>query len=203
MNHSPEELKDVLLQYAKTKLVGLDPGHDLNHAQRVLNNALCLLCDEPCDTQVVIAASILHDAADHKFFDEEQSIHDMKLFLKDNGFSSDQCSHVLKIITHLSFSKEIQGIATDPTVEFCIVQDADRLDAIGAIGIARAFSYGGFRQRPFYSTTEASTIDHFHEKLLLLPQMMKTQAGRKMAEERKNFMLLFLSHFDAECQPQP
>ncbi len=187
------------MQHARQQLSELEPGHDVEHAQRVLRNALTIVQGEPGNLEVVIAAAILHDVADHKFFDESQAIQDIDLLLKNNDYPPQQRQQVIHIITHLSFTKEIGGHTAELTPEFCIVQDADRLDALGAIGIARAFSYGGYRRRPFYSATEASTIDHFHEKLLRLPQMMKTNTGRKLAKERKAFMLQFLTHFKREC----
>lgn len=188
-----------LLNFTMEKLVGAEPGHDVDHARRVLTHALNIMGDTPCDRAVVMAAAILHDVADHKFFDESRAISEVKQLLADNGFSCAQIDQVVEIITHLSFSKEIKGITTTLTPEFCIVQDADRLDALGAIGIARAFSYGGYRQRPFNAQTEPSTIAHFHEKLLKLSAMMKTQAGRQLAEEREAFMRQFLKQFDHEC----
>lgn len=197
MTYQQVEVK--LLDFAVEKLAGSEPGHDVDHALRVLTHARNIMGEEPCDRAVVMAAAILHDVADHKFFDEAQAIREVNQLLETNGFSSDQRAQVVDIITHLSYSKEVKGISIALTTEFCIVQDADRLDALGAIGIARAFSYGGFRQRPFVSDTGDSTIGHFHDKLLKLPSMMKTLAGRKLAIERKAFMLEFLEQFDREC----
>ena len=196
------QLENNLLDFASQKLASAEPGHDVDHARRVLTHAINIMGDEPCDRAVVVAAAILHDVADHKFFDEGQAIREVDRLLVENDFSVIQRQQIMEIITHLSFSKEVKGITTILTTEFCIVQDADRLDALGAIGIARAFSYGGFRQRPFHSDTEASTIGHFHEKLLKLPGMMKTEAGRRLAEERKAFMQLFLEQFHHECHPK-
>ncbi len=199
MRSKEQQLADNLIEFVNKQCAATDPGHDISHSIRVLNNALLIMADNKCDREVVIAASILHDLADHKFGDENKGLANIRSKLTECGFKQQQISNVAEIVSRMSFSKESRGVASVNIAEFNIVQDADRLDAIGAIGVARAFSYGGFRQRPLYSTDDNSTIAHFHHKLLKLRDMMKTEQGRIIANERHEFLVLFLEQFARDC----
>jgi uncharacterized protein len=146
---------------------------------------------------------MFHDVADHKFADDpSETIEMVRAFLIAEGVSEEWTSRVLYVAENISFSKgDNRG---DPTPELKVVMDADRLDAMGAIGIARAFTYGGFRKRPLYGNhSGGNTIGHFSEKLLLLKDLMNTETGRKMALERHQYMLDFLKQFERETGIEP
>ena len=200
--------------FVKEKLQNAEGGHDWFHVERVYNNALLIAEDETCDLQVVKLAALLHDVADSKFHngDETLGAKMAREFLVAQNVADETINHVIAIIENISykggnFEKEFHS------KELEIVQDADRLDAIGAIGIARTFNYGGFKNRQLYNPeiapklnmskeeykkSEAPTINHFYEKLLLLKDKMNTKTGKNLAQERHKFMELFLSQFYAE-----
>jgi uncharacterized protein len=182
-------------EFVRLKLKDAEKGHDWWHCFRVWKNATIILSSENCNKRVVEAASFLHDIADSKFFqrNEQQEFIVIRSFLEELLFSKDEIEQVLYIIEHISFRKE-KSFQAVKTIEFKIVQDADRLDAIGAIGIARAFHYGGYKNRPIYvvddfdhenalgrSIENSSGIAHFYEKLILLKDKMNTSEGRRMA----------------------
>jgi len=200
--------------FVKNQLTHAEGGHDWFHIERVYKNALLIAEEEECDLNVVKLAALLHDIADSKFHGGDESVgpKTARTFLESQNVSEDIILHVIAIIENISFkggnfekdfhSKELE-----------IVQDADRLDAIGAIGIARAFNYGGFKNRPLYNpniqpklnlskeeykNSEAPTINHFYEKLLLLKDKMNTETGKKLAKKRHDFMISFLSQFYTE-----
>ncbi|MDN5349443.1 MAG: uncharacterized protein PWQ54_839 [Bacteroidales bacterium] len=200
--------------FVQQKLAGAESGHDWLHIERVYQNALQLLENHACDQTVVLIAVLIHDLHDSKFQagKEEEILNEIKNFLKNNGLDSDRIEHITTIINGISFRHSFDN-QIPKSIEFEIVQDADRLDAIGAIGIARAFSYGGFKQRPFYDDnlpsiqhkssasyqkSNAATINHFYEKLLLLKDQMNTEKAKAMAEKRHQFMLDFLAQFESE-----
>jgi uncharacterized protein len=199
-------------QFVKHKMEGLEAGHDWWHVFRVRNNALKICETEGGDKQVVELAALLHDLTDTKFFDAEREKLVVVEFLKNLGLMPELIAKVFNVIDNLSFSGELEGKQL-PSLEAMIVQDADRLDAMGAIGIARAFSYGAHKNRPFfdphhlpvcyesataYRQTVAPTINHFFEKLLLLKHRMKTTTGRQFAEERHQFLIQYLTQFFEE-----
>lgn len=168
-------------------------GHDVNHTLRVYENAMEIASGEPgCDSFVVSLAALLHDADDHKLFDTQDN-HNARTFLADNGVSETVINRICTVINSVSFSKNKGKVPS--SLEAKIVQDADRLDAIGAIGIARTFAYGGEHGR----SMEAS-IDHFHEKLLLLKDLMNTDTAKAIAQKRHDFMVSFLEEWDRETQ---
>lgn len=201
--------------FVKNQLAHAEGGHDWFHIERVYKNALLIAEEEEeCDLSVVKLAALLHDIADSKFHDGDESVgpKTARTFLESQNVSEDIILHVIAIIENISFkggnfekkfnSKELE-----------IVQDADRLDAIGAIGIARTFNYGGFKNRPLYNpniqpnlnmskeeykNSESPTLNHFYEKLLLLKDKMNTETGKKIAQKRHDFMVTFLSQFYAE-----
>ncbi len=200
--------------FVKNQLAQAEGGHDWFHIERVYKNALLIAEEEECNLTVVKLAALLHDIADSKFHNGDETIGPKvaREFLESQNVSEDIILHVIAIIENISFkggnfekkyhSKELE-----------IVQDADRLDAIGAIGIARAFNYGGFKNRPLYNpniqpnlnmskeeykNSESPTLNHFYEKLLLLKDKMNTITGKKLAQKRHDFMITFLSQFYSE-----
>jgi len=202
------------INFVKKQLEDAEGGHDWFHIERVFKNALLIAENEDCNVTVVKLGALLHDIADSKFYDGDEKIgpKTARIFLESQNVSEDIISHVIAIIENISFkggnfekkfnSKELE-----------IVQDADRLDAIGAIGIARTFNYGGFKNRPLhnpsiqpnlnmskeeYKNSESPTLNHFYEKLLLLKDKMNTETGKEIAQKRHNFMITFLAQFYAE-----
>jgi len=213
MEHA--EIVEKTVAFVKQTLKDAEGGHDWWHIHRVWNNARLIAQTEQADALIVELAALLHDIADSKFHngDEEIGPQTAGNFLISVNVDAETIHHVQQIIRHISFKsgfdkKEFHSIELD------IVQDADRLDAIGAIGIARAFSYGGFKGRELYNpevapnlnmtkaeykASTAPTINHFYEKLLLLKDKMNTQAGKQLAQQRHDFMLAYLEQFYSEC----
>ena len=207
---------DATIRYVKQQLEGAEAGHDWFHIERVYRNALHIADQENCKREVVQLAALLHDIADSKFHGGDESIgpKTARTFLESQHTDEATIDHVVKIIENISF-KGGKTERTFSSLELDIVQDADRLDAIGAIGIARTFNYGGFKNRPMYDpaiapnmhmtkeeykASNAPTINHFYEKLLLLKERMNTSTGKKLAEERHRFMEVFLAQFYAEWE---
>ena len=166
-------------------------GHDVSHTMRVYRNALAIADSEKkCDMEIVSLAALLHDADDHKLFQTENNAN-ARRFLADQSVDPEKTERIINAINSVSFS---QNRGKHPeTPEGKIVQDADRLDAIGAVGIARTFAYGGEHGRSL-----DSSICHFHEKLLLLKEEMNTDTAKKLAEDRHAFMLTFLEKYQEE-----
>lgn len=202
------------IRYVKQELAGAEAGHDWFHIERVYKNALQILQDEPANQEVVILGALLHDIADSKFHNGNEDIGPEKAdaFMTSIGIDEEVKNHVVKIIQNISF-KGGNFQQQFSSLELNIVQDADRLDALGAIGVARAFHFGGFHNRIIYDPMEkpkmdmskeeykkhiGTTINHFDEKLLRLKDMMNTPAGKKIAEHRHQFMKQFLEQFYAE-----
>ena len=207
-------LIDNTILFVKQQLENAEGGHDWFHIERVYKNALLIAEGVDCDLIVVKLGALLHDIADSKFHGGDETVgpKTARTFLESQNVKEDIILHVIAIIENISFkggnfekkfnSKELE-----------IVQDADRLDAIGAIGIARTFNYGGFKNRPLYNpniqpnmnmnkeeykNSESPTLNHFYEKLLLLKDKMNTETGKKIAQKRHDFMVTFLSQFYAE-----
>lgn len=202
------------IDFVKLTLQNAEAGHDWWHIQRVYRNAKALASSMEVNCLVVELAALLHDIADSKFHDGDENIgpDTSRKFLIEQSVDEQLIDEVLFIVKHLSFKNSFEFDSQKP-IEFQVVQDADRLDAIGAIGIARAFSYGGFKGRPFYDpeikpqiftdtaqykNSKAPTINHFYEKLLLLKDHMNTPKAKEMAEKRHAFMLSFLENFYEE-----
>ena len=205
---------DKTILFVKEQLQNAEGGHDWFHIERVFKNALLIAEDEKCNLQIVKLGALLHDIADSKFHNGDETVGPKvaRDFLEKENVDEEIIIHVLNIIENISF----KGGNFDKkfsSKELEIVQDADRLDALGAIGIARTFNYGGFKNRPIYNpniaprlnmskeeykNSEAPTLNHFYEKLLLLKDKMNTDSGKKIAQERHNFMEKFLSQFYAE-----
>lgn len=205
---------DQTIAFVKKELEGAEAGHDWFHIQRVYNNALNLLKTEQANEQVVVLGALLHDIADSKFHNGDETIGPKKAmdFMTTININNDVKEHVVKIIENISF-KGGNFNKTFHSKELEIVQDADRLDAIGAIGIARTFNYGGYKNNGLYDpeiqpklkmTKEEyknhkdTTINHFYEKLLLLKDLMNTETGKKLAENRHQYMEGFLEQFYKE-----
>ena len=182
-----EKAKD----YAAKLLGGNCGGHDLQHTLRVYNNALAIAKTEPdADLFIVSIAALLHDVDDYKLFNTTD-YRNARTFLKENGIPEQQEQQIIATIDSVSFSKNRDRKPL--TVEGQIVQDADRLDALGAVGIARTFAYGGEHSRPM-----EETVRHFHEKLLLLKDMMNTDAAKTMAQNRHIYMENYLKELNQE-----
>lgn len=197
--------------FVQDSLKNAEAGHDWWHILRVWNTTKLILKTEEADPLVCELAALLHDIADSKFHDGDEQIGPRIAgeFLASIEVEQEIITHVQDIILHMSYKASL-GYVPFHSKELEIVQDADRLDAIGAIGIARAFHYGGFKNReiynpdiPFsknidkeaYKSSTAPTIQHFYDKLLLLKDKMNTETARKIAEERHRFMKEFLQHF--------
>lgn len=212
-----QEIIDQTIAFVQKTLKGAEGGHDWFHTQRVFLNSKHIAKGEGVYNLVVALGALLHDIADAKFHDGDESVGPKlaKDFLDSINVEPEIIEHVVKIIDNISFKNSLSndGLTKFNSKELQIVQDADRLDAIGAIGIARAFNYGGFKNRELYNPaitpnlnlTKAEykksatpTINHFYEKLLLLKDKMNTQTGKKLAEERHAYMQNFLDRFYKE-----
>lgn len=166
-------------------------GHDVEHSKRVYQNAFLIAKNEPeCDLFVVSLAALLHDVDDHKLFHTENNAN-ARAFLESVQLDQNQIDRICELMNGISFSKN-RGVRPE-TLEGKIVQDADRLDAIGAIGIARTFAFGGERKRPL-----SATVQHFYDKLLLLKDEMNTAEGKRIAELRHQLMVDFLYELNNE-----
>ncbi|WP_396636068.1 HD domain-containing protein [Maribacter sp. R77961] len=216
---SDSELVEETITFVKETLQGAEGGHDWFHIQRVFNNSLLIAKDEKVNVLIVSLSALLHDIADAKFYNGDETIGPKIAmeFLKSIEVSKDVIAHVVQIIENISFKVSLDSGEKERTrftsKELQVVQDADRLDAIGAIGIARTFNYGGFKNREIYNPnispnlemskeeykkSTAPTINHFYEKLLLIKDKMNTPTGRKLAKERHDYMLGFLAQFYKE-----
>ena len=213
-----QEIIVKTIEFVKIELTHAEGGHDWWHIERVWKNAQTISRTEHVDMFVVELAALLHDIADYKFNDGDETVGLIKAgkFLQNLAVDEAIINHVENIMTNISFKggNFSQVFSSD---ELNVVQDADRLDAIGAIGVARAFNYGGFKGREMfnpaiqphigmtveqYKSSTAPTINHFHEKLLLLKDRMNTETGRRMAEQRHRFMEQFLAQFYSEWDGQ-
>jgi uncharacterized protein len=213
---SNADIIEQTANFVQHTLRDAEGGHDWWHIHRVWTNAKLIAQTESCDTLIIELAALLHDIADSKFHngDEEIGPATAGTFLKSIAVDEAIIIHVQQIIRHMSFKASFDKVAFH-SKELAIVQDADRLDAIGAIGIARAFTYGGFKAREIYNpnippnlnmtkeeykSTTAPTINHFYEKLLLLKDKMNTETGKKLAQQRHSFMENYLTQFYSEVQ---
>ncbi|MGB1041938.1 MAG: HD domain-containing protein [Tenacibaculum sp.] len=202
------------IQFVKETLKGAEGGHDYFHIERVYKNSLLIAKDENVDDFIVSLGALLHDIADSKFHDGDETVGPKKAraFLKKENVDEAIISHVENIIKNISFKGgNFKQEFSSPELD--VVQDADRLDAIGAIGIARCFNYGGFKNRELYNPdiapnlnmtkeeykkSTAPTINHFYEKLLLLKDKMNTKTGKTIAQKRHEYMETFLIQFKNE-----
>lgn len=199
------------VEFVKQKLEGAEAGHDWFHIERVWKLSKKIAKTENCNPLVVELAALLHDIADPKFHngDETLALVISRNFLESLHVDESVILEVLFIIQNISFKNRAEAPLRLP-IELQIVQDADRIDAIGAIGVARTFNFGGFKNnlmyhpdispkfgmsKEEYKKSNGTTINHFYEKLLLLKDLMNTQEGKKIAEERHFFMQAFLDQF--------
>jgi len=209
-----QEQLQKTIAFVKQQLQNAEGGHDWFHIERVFKNANLIAENENVNVFVVQLGALLHDIADSKFHNGDETIGPKKAreFLTSIDVSDHVIEHVVNIIENISFKggNEAQKFTS---LELQVVQDADRLDAIGAIGIARTFNYGGFKNRALYhpdiapnltmskeeyKNSEAPTINHFYEKLVLLKDRMNTKTGKQIALQRHQFMELYLEQFFAE-----
>ena len=182
---------DAAKEYIERLFAGNADGHGLDHSMRVYKNAMRIAETEPAADRFIVALSaLLHDADDYKLFQTENNAN-ARNFLKSANVDPEITARICEVINSVSFSKN-RGKKPE-TIEGQIVQDADRLDAIGAIGIARTFAFGGKHNRSL-----ESSIDHFHEKLLLLKDMLNTEKAKELAENRHRFMEQFLKEWEKE-----
>ncbi len=174
-------------------------GHDFHHVMRVYETALYLSKDEDVDEFIVHMAALLHDVDDPKLKKPHIKIKKVSDFLNSIKLPEDRINQITEIIDNMSYSAHLRGQKVT-TLEGKIVQDADRLDAIGAIGIARAFAYGGHKNRMMYQydTDDDSTIAHFYQKLLKLPKLMNTPKAKQLAKTKMKTMKAFLKAFHTE-----
>ena len=211
------EIIEATVAFVKATLKGAEGGHDWFHIQRVFNNTMLIAKDEEVDILTVSLAALLHDIADAKFHNGDETVGPKKAtdFLRSIAVHPTIINHVVNIIKSISFKNSLDESKKGKfhSKELEVVQDADRLDAIGAIGIARAFNYGGYKNRGLYDpdipprlnltkeeykTSNTPTINHFYEKLLLLKDKMNTKTGKKLAKKRHQFLLDYLEQFYAE-----
>ena len=185
---------DNAIKYIQELFQGKADGHGVDHTMRVYNTALDIAkhYDNKCDVELISLAALLHDVDDHKLFQTKDNAN-ARNFLTGQNLNESRIESICNIINAVSFSKN-KGKSPD-TIEGKIVQDADRLDAMGAVGIARTFAYGGKSERDM-----DSSVEHFHEKLLLLKDMMNTKEAREIAESRHSFMEQFLTEFERETK---
>jgi uncharacterized protein len=203
------------IDFVKETLEGAEGGHDWFHIERVYKNALLISENEKVDPFTVQLGALLHDIADAKFYNGDESIGPKKAreFLKKQYVDEDIIIHIENIILFISYKSSLDASEKFTSPELDVIQDADRLDAIGAIGIARCFNYGGFKNRSLYDPaiepnlemtkeqykkSTAPTINHFYEKLLLLKDKMNTKTGQLLAKERHRYMEGFLQQFYEE-----
>lgn len=202
------------IEFVKQKLEGAEAGHDWFHIERVWKLSKKIAQTEICNFEVVELSALLHDIADPKFHDGDETLA-LKIsreILEKQKVDEGVIQQVLFVIQNISFKNRGEAPENLP-IELKIVQDADRIDAIGAIGVARTFNFGGFKNnlmyhpeiepklnmsKEEYKKSNGTTINHFYEKLLLLKDLMNTEEGKKLAEERHQFMLDFLDRFYKE-----
>ena len=204
----------LTINFVKEKLEGAEAGHDWFHIERVWKLSKKIAEKEGGNLEVIELSALLHDIADPKFHngDETLALKISQNFLEEIHVEDELIEQVLFVIKNISFKNRAEA-PENPPLELQIVQDADRLDAIGAIGIARTFNFGGFKNnlmyhpeikpnlgmnKEEYKKSNGTTINHFYEKLLLLKDLMNTETAKKIASERHNFMLQFLDEFYKE-----
>lgn len=214
MNH--KAIVEATIEFVKSQLADVESGHDWWHVYRVWKNSITIAEHEQVDMLVVELGALLHDVADAKFHNGDETAGPRKAgeFLNNLGIDAVTQNHVIDIIRNISFKNTFETKAFTSR-ELEVVQDADRLDALGAIGIARTFNYGGYRNREIYNPSvppnmnmdmetykksTSPTLNHFYEKLLLLKDLMNTQSGKRMAEGRHVFLEQFLERFHQEWE---
>lgn len=215
MNASEMETISIIANKVKNIFSKEGSGHDWWHIYRVWKTSIKIAEKENANTFIVQLAALLHDIADWKFYNGDQNIGPQKAaeILKEHNINVKLIKQIQEIIKNLSFKGAKTSIIEMKSIEGKVVQDADRLDAIGAIGIARTFAYGGYKNRIIYNPkikpilhknadsyikNNSPTINHFYEKLLLLKNLMNTKTGKEIAEKRHDFMNNYLNQFYKE-----
>ncbi len=211
MSQELKELVEATISFVKKELANAEGGHDWWHTLRVYNIAICIAKEENANLTIVSLAALLHDIADSKFNDgdEEKGPNIAHDFLVQQAVDFEIIDKVVSIIRNMSFKNSFD-FNIQESMEMNIVSDADKLDAMGAIGIARTFNYGGHigteiynpdikpiihKSKNEYKSSKGPTVNHFYEKLLLLKNMMKTKTGMTMAKNRHDYMETFLEQF--------
>lgn len=211
-----EQIVEKTVDFVKEVLADAEGGHDWWHIYRVWKSAKQIAQSEDVDLFVVELGALLHDIADSKFHDGDETVGPRlaREFLQSIKVDEESITHVENIITNISFKGGNQE-QKFKSAELDVIQDADRLDALGAIGIARTFNYGGHKNREIYNpdikpnlnmskeeykNSDAPTLNHFYEKLLLLKDRMNTESGKRMAEQRHEFMNSYLEQFYMEWE---
>ena len=214
INRGQLKIIEATIDYVQQELTFAEGGHDWWHIYRVWKNASKIATEEGADEFIVQIAALLHDIADSKFYGGDENIGPNKAttFLKTMNLDSTSIAHIEAIIRNMSFKNTFEDSSFN-SIELDVVRDADRLDAIGAIGIARTFNYGGHKgfeiynpdikpklkmTKDEYKTSNAPTINHFYEKLLLLKNMMTTNTGKRLAKGRHKTMENYLKQFYKE-----
>lgn len=214
MTDEQQQIVDAVAQDVRQQMLGEASGHDWWHVDRVWKNAMLIAQDEQVDDYVVALAALLHDLGDPKVHDGEDKIEALaRDCLARHQVDTKTVDQVIGIITTMSFSKTIGGNPEDFSLEAKVVQDADRLDALGAIGIARMFAYGGKVDRVLYDPeipaklpqnaeayqdAKTTTYNHFYDKILLLADRMTTKTGKRIAQARHQFIIEYMQQFEAE-----
>lgn len=209
-------LINITKSYVEETLANAEGGHDWWHIYRVWKMAKRIASTEPVDQKIVELAALLHDIADPKFHDGDESIgpRTARVFLESQQVDPAETEHIVNIIKHMSFKNSLgENSFTSPEMQ--VVQDADRLDAIGAIGIARVFSFGGFKGNPIhdptmkpklnmskeeYKKSNGTSLNHFYEKLFLLKDKMNTPTGKAIAQSRHDYMQMYVERFYQEFE---
>lgn len=203
LNSSEKDKLELAIAFVKESLAQAESGHDWWHIVRVWNNAMHLCEKRECNIFLIGLGVLLHDIADPKFYDGDTEVgpETAEIFLKKIGVSDSTIKQVVDIVRFSSFSASKAGLPQPDFIEFKIVQDADRLDALGAIGIARTFNYGGYKNNALYlpeleeSQVDNSSLQHFYDKLFKLKELMHTPEAKAIAEERHKYMQGFVKQF--------
>lgn len=216
MVETREKIIDMTVNFVQNELMNAEGGHDWWHIYRVWKLAMHIAKEEKADLFIVEMGALLHDIADSKFNDGDEEIGPKKAirFMHSLNLDNITISHIEAVIRNISFHKTFDKKKFD-SLELRVIQDADRLDAIGAIGIARAFNYGGHKNfklydpsikpekylnKEAYKKSDAPTINHFYEKLFLLKDMMNTTTAKKLAEKRHAYMEMYIAQFMDEWE---
>ena len=190
-----DDMTERAIEYINALFASDSGGHDAEHSLRVYRNTLRIAENEPgCELRIAALAALLHDADDPKLFDTGGNAN-ARAFLEASGVPAEDIERICGAINSVSFSSNRDKAPASP--EAAAVRDADRLDAMGAVGIARTFAYGGSKGRPM-----SESLRHFHDKLLLLKDMMVTETGKRLAEDRHEFLEAFLREYEKETEEQ-
>lgn len=193
-----KKIEQLIVEQVNHILKHDSSGHNMDHIMRVYHMALQISNKEGGDVALIGIASLLHDVDDSKLVaSSTEDLENATRIMNLVGLPQETISKVKQIIHEISYTKQVSGVKTSST-EAKIVQDADRLDAIGAIGIARTFAYGGSNNRPLFDGTNSSSLTHFYDKLLKLHNLMNTEYARELAKRRQEFLVVYLDQLHKE-----